>query len=1668
MADSRQLKIVVQTEIKKGFTELSKQLEALRSDMKRLGELSGSINKLAQSLDKVGNAATVAKNATKGLNAEAGQAVKIVKQYATEQEKAAAKAKTLNAAVKSGTLDRKTALTAETRLIQDVIKKTGDLSVLQSKRGSNGRFGFGGFSTDAVKVVRDQVAESNKATLAAKNQLDVDKQDLDVNKQQLRIQKELAFLRQTQGKFTSGSKNFGTPFGPNPKAPTGVKLGKTPFGPSTNLYTNFQNQVAQKLADEVKSQEASILKDLQFIRKTAGKFVTGSKNYGTPFGPDPFQPTGAKDYGKAFGPSTKTYLDYQKSIRKASDSFATRLEGGHYIQQAAVNGVGSIPKNYQTEEISNAIKGSAALEKALKGMHEKQQQWLNANPIIESVKIKPISKAEFERAVAGDFSPLPKNYLANQIMKQNAPGTYAQMNQFKPTYKPYTFSGGSGGLGFGPPGGNIGGGGGKGFGGPTEKDVGLAEKLYGSYVKLGHTLFLLKYSFLTIFGLSGIGVIASATDKFITLRNQVARTSDNLGDLKGNMELVRTIANQTFSDVGTIGTLFSTINKYSQAIGISKEQVGTVTKNIAAAYAASPGSADAKAAAQYQLIQGITSNRLGGDELRSQFEQAPVIIDMLQKGLAKVRGLPEGQTVDLRDKKNPVRTKELTQVFALPEVTKALNQMLGQQARTFSDVTMVIKNRMVELAGRLQEGTGLIGNIINSFSRLVSNDDKFNAFIDSVGKATQALIGMVTAIAVQGAFGLASKGVGAVAGQVGAIGETMVAARQFKRASSLSKLAAGAASSPANDAFLLSSLSNLAAKEKILAESSGKLAGPLGKLLPIFGGLTVTAEGTVIAGGALAAGFSVLTAILTGGILIAIAALVGRFLYLLKTTGDGINIFNILVGVFHHIMDGARALGGIVDNLFGGIFSGFVKMIDKLVGWLIGKAKADEYIRASQVSGTYGAEDYKKVDASTGKVTTIVDGKAVAGFIKYDANNNMLKDSKGAARLFSDATGSAELKNKKGKAVALTDKNKNPNLPSGFKGDFPPITDTNKGHHRKDPWLEFITDTQLQIDEAIKLRSASPVFRSIEQSKRDIEKKAADVLNLGSFEQVRAKFADKAKQVDVLTEKMKQEKFAESVADFTETMMSELVSAFQDSIGSDLPDFEKQLFDIKNKTLESMFSKAGMFEGLETDADYKKIQELLTKNSFTELVDSGTLKPTEAGQKVLDKNSTGKTNNLYDTTLGAFDKDINARREAFDLEKNLYGVYGRKLEISRNINEIELKYSHIQGRNRDEQTKINDLKAAEIKLIQDAYDLETKRRSSAMEGFKEAVSNSIDQLNDVAGQVSGVFSNVFSSLSDHLVSFIRTGKFGLKSMLNGILDDVTKLFVDQRIMKPIMNTLGNFLRLDTATPEDKILNAHKTGAQIVADKIIGAFQSANLSGGSGNDILSESLGYKGGGFDFTSFLPKDFSFDTSGIAKGGEQGFDFISALDGVFEENTKGGFIDGLKGTLGGVLKGVGGFLSGLLGGSKGGSGVVGTVVKTAAKILPFIFHSGGVVGSGGSYRSTDTSVFAHAKRYHTGGFPGLNAAEIPAILQRGERVLSVQEQVRGRSGNSVFAPNISLTYNAGSSGGSGGSNNPEAQKEHAKLIQDMVQQAMRKEIVEYDRQRSMPGTSAYLGRRA
>jgi hypothetical protein len=169
------------------------------------------------------------------------------------------------------------------------------------------------------------------------------------------------------------------------------------------------------------------------------------------------------------------------------------------------------------------------------------------------------------------------------------------------------------------------------------------------------------------------------------------------------------------------------------------------------------------------------------------------------------------------------------------------------------------------------------------------------------------------------------------------------------------------------------------------------------------------------------------------------------------------------------------------------------------------------------------------------------------------------------------------------------------------------------------------------------------------------------------------------------------------------------------------------------------------------------------------------------------------------------------------------------------------------------------------------------------------------------------------------------------------------------------------------------------------------------------------------------------------------------------FKEKAKTAFGDiGTKimdmlGSFGGGLKDV---FSSIFDALSGGGG--GEWMSAAGSFIGSLFHSGGVVGSSFTPRYANPLMFAQAARYHTGGIAGLQPNEVPAILMRGEEVLTANDPRHrnngGGAGGDTINANVTVNMETGE-------NSAQADGETARAMGERLKAVVVAEIINQKR---------------
>ena len=326
--------------------------------------------------------------------------------------------------------------------------------------------------------------------------------------------------------------------------------------------------------------------------------------------------------------------------------------------------------------------------------------------------------------------------------------------------------------------------------------------------------------------------------------------------------------------------------------------------------------------------------------------------------------------------------------------------------------------------------------------------------------------------------------------------------------------------------------------------------------------------------------------------------------------------------------------------------------------------------------------------------------------------------------------------------------------------------------------------------------------------------------------------------------------------------------------------------------------------------------------------------------------------------------------------------------------------------------------------------------NAVQQGIGEMLNRSIDRLNGFVTRVN--------SITDRLPDWARADWMVLEPLANISVQDIANPFASaaSNTATQIKAAFEDAFARDTFTPTysgliEKILGAEEGAAAAkrsagvwrrVAEAPLTAWQAlkdaVNGAGKAGDAALSDSatagarlteaLGTAGAAADATKEKLLGWDAVRAGLksfvetAKDGGNGL--RQALTGAFNsaEVAFRSFVNTGKYDFKSLVRSIladmavlsfrravlAPLANALFGGLGGGN------------LLAGVAHSGAVAGLTGYTRSVPSVLFTGAPRYHNGGAVGLRPDEVPAILQRGERVLSRREAARYGASQDGTAP--------------------------------------------------------------
>lgn len=290
--------------------------------------------------------------------------------------------------------------------------------------------------------------------------------------------------------------------------------------------------------------------------------------------------------------------------------------------------------------------------------------------------------------------------------------------------------------------------------------------------------------------------VADTADQFKNLGARVKLVAADTADYRVAMEGVQQISLQTHSALEQTGTLFARITKAGTDAGLSTRdaiaQSLDLTTTINQAIQLSGSSADASKAAVTQLIQGLQSGVLRGEEFNSVMEQAPRLAQALAQGLGATTG-------ELRKMAEQGQLTSSTVIRALQGQRETIEREFATLPLTVGRSLQDLQTRWTQYVGQADQGAVSSANVAKLIDGLSRNLDTLVGTLYAAGKAWAAMkiADIATSlIAKAAATRAAATATVAETGAVAANTAALAANTAARRANAVAQ-AAGATGAPA-------------------------------------------------------------------------------------------------------------------------------------------------------------------------------------------------------------------------------------------------------------------------------------------------------------------------------------------------------------------------------------------------------------------------------------------------------------------------------------------------------------------------------------------------------------------------------------------------------------------------------------------------------------------------------------------------------------------------------------------------------------------------------------------------------------------------------------------------------------------------------------------------------
>jgi tape measure domain-containing protein len=309
-----------------------------------------------------------------------------------------------------------------------------------------------------------------------------------------------------------------------------------------------------------------------------------------------------------------------------------------------------------------------------------------------------------------------------------------------------------------------------------------------------------------LFVLGGFGItraLIAQADALTNLENRLRLTTNSSVELQQVQTELFAIARRSRADLEGVAQTYTRTALSAKALGRSQEEVLKFTESVTKAAVLSGASTREINASLIQLGQGIASNRLGGDELRSILEQLPLVADIIAKELGVTRG-------QLRELGSEGKITGDIILDAFKNAADEIDALFANTQPTIEQAFTVARTNFLEFLDTFDDATGASAKLANAIIFVSQN-------IDLLVRSAAVLAGLLAlsfAGSVLTSIFTYANGLRATAVQATAVLNRLVAIRGATVANTAAQVAANAS----RQAQLTQNLALIAQKKALLQQ----------------------------------------------------------------------------------------------------------------------------------------------------------------------------------------------------------------------------------------------------------------------------------------------------------------------------------------------------------------------------------------------------------------------------------------------------------------------------------------------------------------------------------------------------------------------------------------------------------------------------------------------------------------------------------------------------------------------------------------------------------------------------------------------------------------------------------------------------------------------------------